>query len=68
MPSPVPARAVHWYSAVLPTVTDVRTAVTELAVHDSTPTRPQRSVPVVSVRSVPQLTVTPPDVASLRYG
>ena len=53
---------------MLPTVTDVRTAVTALAVHDSTPTRPQRSVPVVSVRSVPQLTVTPPDVASVRYG
>jgi hypothetical protein len=60
--------AFHWYSGVVPTVIELRVAVVEWAVHDSVPTAPHLTVPVVADWSVAQLTIADELTTSVRYG
>jgi hypothetical protein len=61
------SRTFHWYSGTPLTVIDDRVADALCAVQDS-PGPPQRTQPLVMVRSVAQLTVMPVPMASVRYG
>jgi hypothetical protein len=47
---------------------EVLVAVTARAVHDSTPSRPYRNLPLVRERSVAQFTVAEVPTTSVRYG